>query len=200
MIYLITNRNLVSEEKYLERIEFASYNGVNNIILREKDLDDKEFMELYFKIKNRISPNCNLIINSKIKVFKEVKESFLHLPFKEFLNYKKEGYEKIGVSVHSLQEGIEADRRGADYILASHIFPTKCKDGLEPKGVKFIKELTQNVNCKIIALGGINENNYKEVLEAGADGVALMSYFFLAEDLERSISLFLEFPPVPVTG
>lgn len=187
MVYLITNRNLVSEEKYLECIEFASYNGVTNIILREKDLDDREFIELYHKIKKRINPNCHLIINSKIKVFKEVKEEVLHLPFKEFLNYKKEDYEKIGVSVHSFEEGIEADRRGADYILASHIFPTKCKEGLEPKGVDFIKELAQNVNCKIIALGGINENNYKEVLEAGADGVALMSYFFLAENLESSL-------------
>lgn len=187
MIYLITNRNLVSEEKYLECIEFASYNGVNNIILREKDLDDKEFMELYYRIKKRVNPNCNLIINTKIKVFKEVKESFLHLPFKEFLNYKREGYEKIGVSVHSLEEGIEADRRGADYILASHIFPTKCKEGLEPKGVVFIRELVKNVSCKIIALGGINEKNYKEVIEAGAHGVALMSYFFLAEDLESSL-------------
>lgn len=191
MIYLITNRNLVSEEKYLECIEYASYNGVKNVILREKDLDDKEFTELYYKVKERINPSCNLIINSKIKVFKEVKEDFLHLPFNDFLNYKKEGYEKIGVSVHSLEEGIESDKRGADYILASHIFATKCKEGLEPKGVEFIKELSQNVNCKIIALGGINENNYKEVIEAGADGVALMSYFFREP---------LRFPPVPVTG
>jgi thiamine-phosphate pyrophosphorylase len=89
------------------------------------------------------------------------------------------------VSVHSLEEGIEADKRGADYILASHIFPTKCKEDLPPKGVGFIKDLAQHVTCKIVALGGINEKNYKEVIESGAHAIALMSYFFLNENLKH---------------
>lgn len=178
MVYLITNRNLAAEEKYLEVIKNASYNEVNNIILREKDLSDESFEELYYKVKKIINPKCNLIINSKINVFNKVGEKIIHLPFKDFMDYEIPIGVKVGVSIHTLEEGIEASSRGAEYILASHIYETKCKEGLKPKGIGFIKELKEKVDCKIIALGGINEINYKEVIKAGADGIALMSYFF----------------------
>ncbi|SHJ30283.1 thiamine-phosphate pyrophosphorylase [Clostridium cavendishii DSM 21758] len=178
MIYLITNRNLAIKEKYLAVLKEASYNGINNIILREKDLADIEFEELYRLVKKSINPKCNLIINSKLNVFNRVKENTIHLPFKEFLSYNPNRIVEVGVSVHTLEEGIEADKRGAKYILASHIYETKCKEGLEPKGIEYIRRLKNNVKCQIIALGGINEKNYKDVLNAGADGIALMSYFF----------------------
>ncbi|MEG0297010.1 MAG: thiamine phosphate synthase [Clostridium sp.] len=178
MVYLITNRSLASEDRYLEVIKKASYDRVENIILREKDLSDEEFKELYYKVKKLINPKCNLIINSKINVFNKVGEKIIHLPFKDFMEYEIPTGVKVGVSVHTLEAGIEASKKGAEYILASHIYETKCKEGLKPKGIEFIKELKEKVDCKIIALGGINKINCKEVIEAGADGIALMSYFF----------------------
>ncbi len=90
---------------------------------------------------------------------------------------------RAGVSIHSVEEGIRANKEGCNYILASHIFPTKCKEGLEPKGVEFIRELKNVVTCPIIALGGISTENASKVIEAGADGIALMSTFFYCEDV-----------------
>ena len=84
----------------------------------------------------------------------------------------------VGVAIHTVEEGILAHNKGAKYILASHIFKTKCKEGLEPKGIQFISELREYVNCEIIALGGINYDNYMNVIEAGADGIAVMSLFY----------------------
>lgn len=183
-IYLITNRNLVSEEKYLETIIEASKAGIDKIILREKDLSDEEYNQLYQKIKSLLDDYTKIIINSKINVFKEVSGDILHLPFKEFMKLEKME-DKVGVSVHSVEEAIKADEKGAAYILASHIYETKCKEGLKPKGIEFIRDLRKNISCKIIALGGINTENYQEVIEAGADGIAIMSLFFLADDVEN---------------
>lgn len=184
MIYLITNRQLVSEEKYFKTLQDASLAGVDRIILREKDLNDEELERLYYKIKALVSYNTEIIINSNIKVFKKVEEKTLHLPFKDFMKFNSEKKViRAGVSIHSIEEGIEASKRGCSYILASHIFPTKCKEGLEPKGVEFIRELKKVVTCPIIALGGISTENASKVIEAGADGIALMSTFFYCEDV-----------------
>lgn len=184
MIYLITNRHLVSEEKYFKTLQDASLAGVDRIILREKDLNDEELERLYYKIKALVSDNTEIIINSNIKVSKKVEEKTLHLPFKDFMKFNSEKKViRAGVSIHSVEEGIRANKEGCNYILASHIFPTKCKEGLEPKGVEFIRELKKVVTCPIIALGGISTENASKVIEAGADGIALMSTFFYCEDV-----------------
>ncbi|MGM9964680.1 MAG: thiamine phosphate synthase, partial [Clostridium sp.] len=93
----------------------------------------------------------------------------------------------VGVSVHSLEEAIYADENGADFILVSHIFATKCKEGLKPKGVDYIKEVKAKVSCKVVALGGINTENYNEVIKAGADGIAIMSLLFESKNIHETI-------------
>lgn len=175
-IYFITNRTLVNEEKYFEVIKkVANYSNIR-IILREKDLSDKEYEQLYYKVKE-LAPNSEIIINSKFNVFKKVNENTVQLSFNDFMALEKFNY-NVGVAVHTVEEGILAYNKGAKYLLASHIFKTKCKEGLEPKGIQFISELREYVNCEIIALGGINYDNYMNVIEAGADGIAVMSLFY----------------------
>ena len=105
----------------------------------------------------------------------------MHLPFKDFMVMDNTKEIEIGVSVHSGEEGIEATKEDVVNILASHIFPTKCKEGLEPKGLNFIKELRKTVTCPIIALGGISTENASKVIEAGSDGIALSLHFFIVK-------------------
>lgn len=188
-IYLITNRNLVSEEKYYKTIVEASKAGIDKVILREKDLNSHKYKQLYYNVKSVLSDDTELIINSKKDVFNEVGGSIIHLTFKNFMELESvEGM--IGVSIHSVEEAIMADKKGATYILASHIFETKCKEGLKPKGVEFIKDLRKNISCKIIALGGINTENYKDIIKAGADGIAIMSLLFLNDNVKDIIKKF----------
>ncbi|MEG2936660.1 MAG: thiamine phosphate synthase [Clostridium sp.] len=187
MIYLITNRYLATEEKYLRTLREASLAGVQRIILREKDLSNEELEELYYKIKKVINPDTKVIINSNIEVLKKVGEKILQLSFRTFMEFENKENLEIGVSVHSIEEGIAACGKGCSYILASHIFPTKCKEGLEPKGLEFIKKLREKVSCPIIALGGISTKNAQSVIESGADGVAVMSAFFQCEDVEELV-------------
>lgn len=180
MIYLITNRKLVqNDNEYFYKIKKAVNNGVLRIILREKYLQSNVVEEYAKNILKIIeNTNCKLIINSNEEVYKRVMAYGIHLPFKMFLKYDKCKGEIVGASVHSLEEAIEADKLGATYILISNIYETKCKEGLKGKGTEFIKEIKKHVSCKVIALGGINKDNMKEVYEAKADGVAIMSYYF----------------------
>ncbi|MEN8075906.1 thiamine phosphate synthase [Clostridioides difficile] len=182
-IYFITNRALVSEEKYFEVIKKVSKFHNIKIILREKDLNDEEYKKLYYKVKE-LAPDTEIIINSKLHVFNEVNEKIIQLSFNDFMHLEEFDY-NVGVSVHTVEEGILACSKGAKYLLASHVFKTKCKEGVEPKGIGFIRELRNRVNCEIIALGGINLENYMKVIDAGADGISVMSLFYSEYNLDK---------------
>lgn len=190
-MFLITNRKLVNREKYFNTIEEAGKYGVKNIILREKDLSTEKLIEVYIKIKELVPEETNIIINSNIEAAKILKEKFIHLSFKDFKkNLEEVKSLEVGVSVHSILEAIEADRLGASYILVSPIFETQCKKDVTPKGINFIKEIKEKVNCKVIALGGINELNFKEVLEASADDFACMSLLFMSNNIKECLDTF----------
>src|SRR5699024_7828977 len=82
----------------------------------------------------------------------------------------KEGYLNlaIGKSVHSLEEAMEAEKAGADYLLYGHIFESKSKPELLPKGLEQLSILTQSVDVPIIAIGGITVDNLPAIMDAGA--------------------------------
>lgn len=190
-MFLITNRKLVNREKYFNTIGEAGKYGVKNIILREKDLSTEELIEVYIKIKELVPEETNIIINSNIEAARILKEKFIHLSFNDFKrNLEEVKSLQVGVSVHSILEALEADRLGASYILVSPIFETQCKKDVTPKGINFIKEIKEKVNCKVIALGGINEHNFKEVLGAGAGDFACMSLLFMSNNIKKCLDTF----------
>ncbi|XZN27742.1 thiamine phosphate synthase [Clostridium perfringens] len=190
-MFLITNRKLVNREKYFNTIKEAGKYGVKNIILREKDLSTEELIEVYIKIRDLVPEETNIIINSNIEAARILKEKFIHLSFNDFKrNLEEVKSLEVGVSVHSILEAIEADRLGASYILVSPIFETQCKKDVTPKGINFIKEIKEKVNCKVIALGGINEHNFKEVLGAGAGDFACMSLLFMSNNIKKCLDTF----------
>ena len=70
---------------------------------------------------------------------------------------------------------ILAERAGATYVTAGHIYATDCKKGLPGRGLDFLKKVCAAVQIPVYAIGGINEMNADACIEAGADGVCMMS-------------------------
>lgn len=193
MLYLITNRHLVSKEKYYKVLKELSTLGLKRIILREKDLSSKELEKVYFNIKNIIQINTKIIINSDVSLARKVKAYGIQLSFRDFIEYKKENIKDefvIGVSIHTLEEAMLAEKLEANYILASNIYETKCKEGLKGKGVNFIREIKEKTNIKVIALGGITPININEVLNAKADGIAIMSTLMESKNIQKDFKEF----------
>jgi len=87
------------------------------------------------------------------------------------------GPEKIiGYSSHALEEAVEAERRGADYVAFGAIFPTSTKGPGHPvQGLEKLKEVVRAVKIPIVAIGGINRNTIKDVLATGVASVAMIS-------------------------
>lgn len=200
-MYLITNRALCSKEDYFKRIKEACLNGVDNIIIREKDLTDEEVIDIYEKISQslpvEVIKKTSILVNSKFKVYEETDCDGIHLPFWLFKDKLKEGYDfkidkQIGLSLHSAEEVAEMEeicsKYGVkvSYITLSHIYETKCKEGLKPKGLELLKMGGKLTKVKIVALGGIDSSNAAETLKY-CDDIAVMSLIMKSIDVKKTV-------------
>ena len=192
---IISNRKLCENENLEKQIEkiFSAYErkiilknfDIVALTLREKDLNKNE----YLKLIEKVYPICqkykiNLILHQNYDLNLDEKYNIegIHLSYSIFKflnqNIKTElikKYKRIGVSVHSLNEAKEVESLGASYVIAGHIFETDCKKGLEPRGLKFIKDLSSALSIPIFAIGGIDEKNSLSVINNGAFSICMMS-------------------------
>lgn len=177
----ITNRKLVDGD-FLKQIEKLASGDIDLFILREKDLPEEEYEELAAKMIDICRVHGKMVmLHTFQEAAKRLNHPFIHLTMTDFMELSDEDrrwFEKIGVSTHSAKEAIICEKRGASYVTASHIFPTDCKPGIRPKGLVYLKEVTGAVgDMEVYALGGINEENMQLCIEAGADGVCMMSEY-----------------------
>lgn len=176
----ITNRHL-AEGNFLERLKLlAGRKDIGKIILREKDLDEKEYEKLardcYAVCREKGMPFAvNKYIDTAMQLgIQEVQVSMdLFLRERE----KLQGLSVIGVSVHSVEEAKEAEIGGAGYLIAGHVFPTDCKKGVPARGLSWLTEVCSAVQIPVYGIGGITEENMPLILRAGAAGGCLMSGF-----------------------
>lgn len=171
----VTNRKLCND--FYDRIAEISKMDLEYLILREKDLTRDELKIMAKEIADILrDSSIKLVINGDINIAKEVEAVGVQLPFRYFSEGIAKDYDGvIGVSIHSLSEAIDAEVLGASYLLYGHVFETDCKKGVTPRGLVELKEICIKVKIPVYAIGGINEKNYKDVLDSGAYGVAIMS-------------------------
>lgn len=81
----------------------------------------------------------------------------------------------IGASVHSVEDALAAQKAGATYLTAGHIFDTDCKKGLPGRGLAFLKDVCQATALPVYAIGGVTPENLPDVMAAGAAGGCMMS-------------------------
>ena len=192
---IISNRKLCENENLEKQIEkiFSAYEkkiilknfDIVALTLREKDLDKNE----YLKLIEKVYPICqkykiNLILHQNYDLNLDEKYDIkgIHLSYSIFKslnqNIKAElikKYKRIGVSIHSLDEAKDVESLGASYVIAGHIFETDCKKGLEPRGLKFIEDLSSALTIPIFAIGGIDEKNSLSVINSSAFSICMMS-------------------------
>ncbi|MFV0499537.1 MAG: thiamine phosphate synthase [Bacilli bacterium] len=178
MIICITNR-IGCKIDFLKKVEEIA-SKVDMIILREKDLTVIEYMSLASQVQKICKKKgVFFTINTFIHAFTELDADYLQLSYTDFckMTIKQRNNMKIGVSVHSESEALNACKLGAKFIIVGHIFETNSKKGLEPKGVKLLRSIIELVDIPVYAVGGIDYKNMKELFKVGASGVCMMSYF-----------------------
>lgn len=192
----ITDRK-VSGLSCEDMIHKVLMNGVRWIQFREKERSKRKIYEQAIKLR-RLTKDYNavFIINDFPDIAMCADADGVHLgqddlPLKEAR--KIMGRNRIiGISTHSLEQATLAEKDGADYIGFGPIFPTQTKDAGKPKGIGMLCEVKNHVKIPIVAIGGINLDNVKSVLNTGVDAIAVASAI-LTGDIEENTSRFMDY-------
>jgi thiamine-phosphate pyrophosphorylase len=177
-ICFITDRTCCSSSPY-EMCVAALKAGIKFIQYRDKDRTRREIYYEAVRLRELTrSFDAVLIINDHADIALAVDADGVHLgqddlPLKEARGIM--GGRIIGISTHGLAQAREAQSGGADYIGFGPVFDTLTKDAGSPKGIDNLRLITQNITVPVVAIGGINGGNLRQVMDAGAAAAAVAS-------------------------
>ncbi|HYA11365.1 MAG TPA: thiamine phosphate synthase [Thermodesulfovibrionales bacterium] len=197
-LYLITDRKLFTDNHLLfTAVEEALKGGSRAVQLREKDLGTRDLLDMAYKMKELTRRyGAKLFINDRVDIALAVGADGVQLGKESIPAHvvRKTFQDKfiICVSTHSLDEAFEAERGGADFITLGPVYhtPSKMKYG-EPIGIETLEKVKAKISIPVFAIGGIKLDKVREVKEAGADGVALISAILTAENIRETTEGFL---------
>ncbi|MDE6780116.1 MAG: thiamine phosphate synthase [Ruminococcus sp.] len=179
-IICVTDKKSCRED-FLTRIEKIASAKPDRIIFRDKDCKDDDYVKTAFnilEISDKYNVPCSMYFHPEI--FSNI---HMTMPMLQHIRLKDMNFINLaGASVHSVEEAVEAEKMGVDYVIVGHIFETDCKKGLEPRGLDFLSQVCSAVKIPVYAIGGINADNINLVAEAGADGACIMSGFMTCDN------------------
>jgi thiamine-phosphate pyrophosphorylase len=193
-LYLITDRTQTKGRDLLWLIEQALDAGVKAIQLREKDLAGRDL----FSLAEKASQLCrnygsSLFVNDRLDIALAVNAAGVQLgnasvPIalaRQLLGAQK----MIGVSTHSFNEAMEAQRQGADFVLFGPVYftPSKAAYGA-PQGLDKLKEIVGKISLPVYAIGGIKLENILDLRSIDVSGVALISAIMSSDAPKKATS------------
>ncbi len=177
-VIAVTNRALCARP-FKEQVARVCALHPRGLILREKDLSPREYERLAAEINEIcISLRVPLILHTHADASLKLDINRIHLTTEALKNLAdRSRFTEIGASVHSAEEAVAAQRAGATYITAGHIYRTDCKPGLEPRGTEFLRRVCESVDIPVFAIGGIKptRGQMEEIMSCGAAGACVMS-------------------------
>jgi thiamine-phosphate pyrophosphorylase len=181
----------------LEKIEQAANAGVDWIQIRERDLSGRHLAEFAARAIALAGSRATVLVNDRMDVAFAVGASGAHLgeqslPASEAKRFVIQRYTRgnflVGVSAHSLEGALQAEKVGADYVIFGPVYATPSKAGFgKPQGVERLREVCHRVAIPVLAIGGISLENAKDCLVAGAAGVAAIRLFQDAANLDNLV-------------
>ena len=187
-VYLVTDRELLGAQDMCQVVADAIAGGVSVVQLREKNLSARDFVYLARDVLEVTRPaGVPLLVNDRVDVALATDADGVHVGQDDIpagLVRRIIGADKIlGVTAHDADELNRAVEDGADYVGTNAIYGTPTKtDTRPPIGAEGLQERYANSTVPVIAIGGVNHANAREVILAGADGVAVVRAIMGAED------------------
>ena len=187
-LHVLTDETVQSRFTHAELAEMAIAGGADTIQFREKKRSTKELVDIAETLRRVCrARNVPLIINDRVDIALAVDADGVHLGQRDLpvaVARKLLGPEKIiGGTAATLDEAIAVQNEGADYLGFGHIYSTtsKQKHGA-PKGPEALAEICGALAIPVIAIGGIDQENFLPVFDAGAWGIAVIASVCAAPD------------------
>lgn len=190
-LYAVTDAAWTGTKTLLDQVEEALEGGITFLQLREKHLEDEEFLAEAMEMKELAKKyRVPLVINDNIEVARKADVDGVHVgqddqPVEEVRRLLGED-KIIGVSAHNVKEAIKAQEGGADYLGVGAVCATATKTDASVVPFEEIQKICEAVSIPVVAIGGIKKGNIKELKGSGVDGVAIVSAIFGAEDIQAA--------------
>ncbi len=194
-LYLVTDRHQTAGRPLVSVVGRAVNAGVRAVQLRERDLPIRALLSLSLDLQREL-PDMQLFINDRVDLAVglgcrgvHLRESSLPAPVVRTLLRPSQ---LLGLSVHSVQGAVAAERHGADFVVLGPIYDTPSKREYgAPLGLQVLEQAARAVTIPIFAIGGMTASRTREMLQAGAFGVAVLSSILSASNVEAATEKFL---------
>jgi thiamine-phosphate pyrophosphorylase len=165
----------------------AAEGGAAAVHLREPDLPAAGLYALAVRLRRVTAGRCALVINDRVDVALAVAADAVQLGGQALpvaaARHVAGARLQIGRSVHDVEEAVEAEHAGADYLLLGTLFATRSHPDRVPAGPEIVTRVRAATRLPIVGIGGITAANAGIVIAAGAEGVAAISVIQDAGDV-----------------
>ena len=202
-VYFICGTQDIPEGKSLEQVVTqALESGVTMFQFREKGSkvsQDKKIEQLALKLKELChNYQVPFIVNDNVALALKVQADGIHVGQDDakLEDFFEQFHDKIiGLSVSNLDELKRSDLTHVDYIGVGPIYQTPSKsDASTPVGPEMILTLRKEIgDFPIVAIGGVTENNAQAVVDAGADGISVISAIARSQNIDSTVNKFLSY-------
>ena len=189
-LYAVTDRSWVGTQTLYEQVEAALRGGVTCVQLREKELNDTDFLAEAKELKILCARyGVPLIINDNVELALKVDADGVHVG-QEDMDARDVrnliGADKIlGVTAKTVEQAQKAQLAGADYLGSGAVFGSTTKPNARPMTKELLHSICQSVTIPVVAIGGIHRGNIASLAGTGIRGAAVVSGIFAAADIEE---------------
>ena len=190
-LYAVTDRHWLNGRTLVQQVEEALKGGVTCVQLREKNLDFDSFLKEAVELKKICSAyHVPLLINDNIEIALKSGADGVHIGQNDMpveQARKLLGEDKIiGVTAKTVQQALDAQNHGADYLGSGAMFASSTKTDAIRIDYQTFKEICQAVQIPVVAIGGITKENILQITGLGMDGVAVITGIFSAENIQQA--------------
>jgi thiamine-phosphate pyrophosphorylase len=173
---------VITSKDHIKIAEAACQGGARIIQYRDKESSRKNVLETADKLREITRRfNSLFIVNDFIDVALLCEADGVHLGQDDIPAVRAREITSdnfiIGVSTHSLEQALMAEKKGVDYIGIGPVFSTPTKENYSPIGVSVVRKVIENVSIPVMAIGGVNLENLEELIEIGCKNVAMLRAF-----------------------
>ena len=190
-LYAVTDRAWVGQGTLGDQVEQALRGGVTCVQLREKSLGVPAILVEAEEIGALCrSYGVPFLINDRVEIALQCGADGVHVGQKDRAAREVRrllGPNRIlGVSARTVEQAVQAERDGADYLGVGAVFSTSTKADAMPVSYETLQAICRAVSIPVVAIGGIQRENLLSLAGSGVDGVALVSAIFAAPDVETA--------------
>ena len=191
LLYAVTDRTWLGEDTLEHRVAEALEGGVTFLQLREKHLTGEELRREARAIQALCAARgVPFVVNDDVDLALELDADGVHVGQEDMEAGQvraKLGPDKlIGVSAHTVEEALLAQRRGADYLGVGAVFPTGTKRDAGAMTFDTLRAICAAVTIPVVAIGGISGDNVDRLRGSGIAGAAVVSAIFARPDARQA--------------